>query len=209
MNEIRHRDYHGPRAHLDDGAQATTTHQQSHIFAYRQFTDAAPYRTRLVSADKHRYAPHAYGILRVPAPNSQGYIPIFCFYTSDITSCIISPSTIAKLLPKHRQQGSTLRKHAATGMFTFTVHSNLRPSEDIVLYGILEGNLCYTEPLILPDEDSTNPHPMDSRVRLSKKATLHGLWAQNQLEHEYEVHKLCIRAVLRSNWQYRVKTSGK
>jgi hypothetical protein len=79
INEIRHNDFEGPRAHLDDGAQARTTHVKEHLFAYRTFTKELPCRTRLVSADGHRYVPLGYGVLRVPAPNSIGYVPIFCF----------------------------------------------------------------------------------------------------------------------------------
>jgi hypothetical protein len=196
MNEIRHREYKGPRAHLDDGTQATTTHHKSHLFAYRAFTDDVPCQTRLVSADGHRSVPQGYGILRIPAPNSHGYVPIFCFYTPDIPSCIVSPSTVAKLLPSHRQQGTTLRKRATTGVFTFTVHSNLRTSEDIVLHGILDGNLCYTEPLILPIEPSTNPPSSTSHMLpFCAKETMHGLWSHStEFEHEYEIYKLSVRA---------------
>jgi hypothetical protein len=157
VNAVRHHDYDGPRAHFDDGAQATTTHERSHLFAYRTFSAASPCRTRLVSADGHRYVPLGYGILRVPAPTSLGYVPVFCLHTPEIPSCIISPSTIERLLPRHLVQGTTLRKFPNTGVFTFTVHSNLRAAENVELHGILDAGLCYTQPLLLPQPPESAP----------------------------------------------------
>ena len=76
VDVLRHHHYDGPSAHLlDDGAQATTSHQRSHLFAYRTFSADSPCHTRLISANGHGYVPIGYGIRRVPAPNSIGYIP--------------------------------------------------------------------------------------------------------------------------------------
>jgi hypothetical protein len=187
INEIRHHDYDGPRAHLDDGAQTTTTHKLEHLFAYRPFSDKTPCRTRLVSADGHRYVPLGYGILRIPAPNPQGYLPAFCFYTPEITSCIISPSTIERLIPKNRQEGTTLRKYPTTGVFTFTVHSNLRASDNIELNGILDAGLCYTHPILLP------PQPTDTPVT-TQPTSSDSISPPVPLDSEYNLHKLSVRA---------------
>jgi hypothetical protein len=69
-------DFSGPCAHLDNGAQASTTHDATHLHHYRVFTLAKPCPIRLVSADGNRYVPLGYGILRVPAPTTLGYIPV-------------------------------------------------------------------------------------------------------------------------------------
>ena len=190
VNAVRHHDYDGPRAHLDDGAQATTTHKKSHLFAYRTFPVGAPCRTRLISADGHRYVPIGYGILRVPAPTALGYIPVFCLHTPEIPSCIISPSTIERLLVKTPQHhGTTLCKYPAAGTFTFTVHSALRTSENIVVHGILDSGLCYTQPLLLPQSsDCDAPVPSPS---LASSEFDH---ATATVESEFHLHKLSVRA---------------
>lgn len=196
VDEIRHHDYEGPRAHLDDGAQATTTHKQEHLFGYRVFSADAPCRTRLVSADGHRYVPIGYGILRVPAPNSLGYIPVFCLHTPEIKSCIISPSTIERLLPPAQHHGTTLNKYPASGVFTFTVNNNLRTSENVTINGILDAGLCYTQPLLLPEQSSTSAQ--EKHVH-----TLGVDFDDATIESEFKLHKLSVRSE-RLLWHQRL-----
>ena len=73
--------FDGPRAHFDDGSQVSTTHEASHLHSYRRFTSHNPCSTRLVPADGKEFVPIGYGILRVPAPNQQGFLPVLCFHT--------------------------------------------------------------------------------------------------------------------------------
>jgi hypothetical protein len=203
INEIRHNDFDGPRAHLGDGAQATTTHVKEHLFAYRTFDSHSPCQTRLVSADGHRYVPLSYGVLRVPSPTALGYIPIFCFHTPEISSCIVSPLTIARLIPRHRHHGTTLQKYTESGAFTFKVHSNLRTSDAIEIHGILDGGLCYTQPLLLPSEpssfapnaDSDSPTEMHlAALSTTGRIDTYTADHNNTLEHKLHLHKLSVRA---------------
>ena len=58
VNAVRHHDYDGPRAHLDDGVQGKKTiHKKSHLFVYRTFSVDAPCHACLISADDHRFVP--------------------------------------------------------------------------------------------------------------------------------------------------------
>ena len=184
---------------LDDGAQATTTHKKSHLFAHRTFPVNAPCRTRLISADGHRYVPIGYGILRVPAPTALGCILVFYLHMPEIPSCIISPLTIERLLVKTPlHHGTTLCKYPAAGTFTFTVHSALRTSDNIVAHGILDSGLCYTQPLLLPQSSACDiPVPTPSLASSEKDH------AATTIEYEFHLHKLSVR-VDRLIWHQRL-----
>ena len=196
VNAVRHHDYtsmlSAPRAHLDDGAQATTMHKKSHLFVHPTFPVDASCRMRLISADGHRYVPIGYyDILCVPAPNSLGYIPVFCLHAPEISSCIISPSSIKHLLEKKPlHHGTTLRKYPAADTFTFTAHSALRTSKNVAVHCILDAGLsCFTQPLLLPqqsDRDAPVPTPSDASLELDHSTAT--------IETEFHLHKLSVRA---------------
>jgi hypothetical protein len=162
------------------------------------FTADAPCRTCLVSADGHRYVPIGYGILRVPAPNSLGCVPVYCFHTpEEMPSCIVSPSTIERLTPNHT--GTALRKHPEAGVFTFTVHDALRASENVELHGILDAGLCHTAPILLPHQpELASPDASDSLhfddLHLSPSLVSDPADASTTIESEHYMHKLLVRA---------------
>jgi hypothetical protein len=86
----------------------------------------------MIPADGHAFVPEGYGILKIPAPNSQGYLPVFCYHTPGIQSTIVSPCSLKRLIPKGCFTGTTLEKPFATRHFTFVAHNNLCRSENIV-----------------------------------------------------------------------------
>jgi hypothetical protein len=208
-----HRDFDGPRAHFDDGAQVSTTHIQSHLFAYQAFTDSKPCRVRLKSADGHRYTPTGYGILRVPAPNVDGYVPVLTFFTPEIPTCIISPQSVERLIPKRHLDSTSLHKFSSAASFTFVLHHKQRRSQNISIHGILAGGLCYTEPLILPESMLHHLPPDDFSADLAENELLLDAlravydYDGKTVNFEFDIFRLSARAE-RLLWHQRLSHAG-
>jgi hypothetical protein len=123
------------------------------------------------------------------------YIPLLSFYTPGISAIILSPLSLEKLHQQGRHSGSTHLKCADTGTFRFTAHNSLRTSQHLALHGILDGGLCYTEPLILPKDSPplTSP-PVDS----PETRQIRSLWTNfhqlSTLDAKYLTHRLTTRA---------------
>jgi hypothetical protein len=132
--------------------------------------------------------------MHIPAPNATGYIPILSFHTPSIRAIIVSPISLEKLHQQGRHSGSTHLKCADTGPFRFTAHNSLRTSQHITLHGILDGGLCYTEPLILPKDSPFNFPPTDS----PETRQIRSLWTNfhqlSTLDAEYLTHRLTTHA---------------
>lgn len=206
-----HHDFDGPRAHMDDGSQVSTTHILSHLFAYRAFTAANPCRIRLKSADGHRYTPTGYGILRIPAPNVDGYVPVLTFYTPEIPTCIVSPQSFERLIPKAQLASTSLHKFSAASSFTLVLHHKLRRSQNISIHGVLAGGLCYTEPLLLPEQLSAHLPPLDD-IPDDSDLLLDALRATYDYDgksatFEFDIFRLSTRAE-RLLWHQRLSHAG-
>ncbi len=199
--------FDGPRAHFDDGSQVSTTHEASRLHSYRRFTSHNPCSTRLVPADGKEFVTIGYGILRVPAPNQQGFRPVLCFHTPQIPSTILCPKSLEDLLiAKQHNDGTSLHKFPRTRHFTFVVHHSLRRSQNITLHGTLISGLCYTGPIILPKHDAVPSSP-DSADNV---ALLRSLFATHNANHvasgvvqEFRLHRLHVRAE-RLLWHQRL-----
>jgi hypothetical protein len=201
---LLHKDFSGPCAHLDDGAQASTTHDATHLHHYQLFTTVKPCRIRLVSADGNRYTPLGYGILRIPAPTHQGYIPILCYHCPEIRSIIVSPRSFEKQFPTAQLAGTSLHKFPLAGVFSFLVHHKLRKSEDLTLHGTLHHGLCYTSPILLPHAlPDAEPAPADT-ADIHVNALLAAIpTAPASPIQEFRLHKLYSRAE-RLLWHQRL-----
>ena len=138
------------RAHLDGGSQASTTNDRSVFWAYREFTDKNPCRVKLVCADgKQSIVPTGIGMVRIPAENELGYVPIQCFYTPEIPNFIVAPKSFEALLGKNCK-GYTLRCDKDKKSFVCSIQHKLRKSEDIIVRGDTIGGLCYTKAVLAP-----------------------------------------------------------
>jgi hypothetical protein len=106
------------------------------------------------------------------------------------------------LIPQHRHHGTTLQKYSESGVFTFQVHSNLRASDTIKIHGILDGGLCYTHPLLLPEHPPCLPpnvtaSPAIRHLAAAAVDTTPDAYRNdpiNSLDHEFGLHKLSVRA---------------
>jgi hypothetical protein len=191
-------DFDGPRGHLDNGAQASTTHEASSLHNYRLFTSNHPCRTRMIPADGLSYTPIGYGTLRLPAPTSLGYIPVFCYHAPELKSTIVSPRSIEKVVPKQHFSGTTLHTFEKSGHFTFLANNSLRRSKSITLHGILSGGLCYTGPLLLPIQFPSRSNSSTSLLE-HDHAYIHTVIAHHEPApsepiQEFCLHKLHVKA---------------
>ena len=190
IQEVRHHDFDGVRAHLDDGAQMSTTHQKSHLHRYQDFPPDKPCKIRLIDAGGVQHIPQGFGFFHVPT--AHGFLPAICFYTPGIPSVILSPSSIDRLLAGKRHSGSTLWKCAETGTFQYTAHSRLRTTDNIHFSGILDGGLCFTDPLLLPTD--TPPSSSVTPATSADDRHLRSLWSTfhqlPSIESEFLIHRL-------------------
>jgi hypothetical protein len=125
--------FDGPRGHLDNGAQASTTHDALHLHGYRKFTPDRPCRTRMIPADGHFYTPIGCGILCIPAPSSLGYIPPFYppdrsrnWYPTHLEPLCI-PTTTLVLSPSLRTTPFGARKVSPSTVFSVAASATQHP----------------------------------------------------------------------------------
>ena len=195
------------QAHLDGGSQASTTHDLSVMWGYKPFTRQKPCRVRLLCADgKKPIVPTGYGIVRIPAENKAGYVPLPCYYTPELLNFIVSPKSFEPLLGKNHN-GYTIDCRKEDDSFKFTAKHKLRNSEAIHVCGETINGLCYTKPAIVP-----KPQAEDNASLTLEEADKKGVSAtenhrNNSVGHELMVHKLSVKQE-RLLWHQRLGHCG-
>ena len=192
VNAVRQHDYHGPRTHLDNRAQATTAaRKKSHFFACRTFPVDAPCQTHFC-----RWSP---------------LCPCWFWHSSCPSTelswmhpGVLPPragNSILCHLPVHDRTSS--RQEATpswtAGTFAFTVHSALHAlSENVIVHGILDARLCHTQPLLLPqqpdcDDPVPTPSTASSNVRISPLTSAFDSPSAT-IESKFHLHRLSAQA---------------
>jgi hypothetical protein len=139
-------------------------------------------------------------------------LPMLAFYTPNIASTIISPSSFHKGRPHDQFDGWTLETFPTLGTFRFCARHKQSHARNLTVCGTLDGGLCYyTNPLILPNPDAlsdTDPQtvPLAERVlnkllrelhldvHVLRADTEHLLWHQRLVgqpsnHHSYHAHQ--------------------
>ena len=87
------------QAHLDGGAQTSTTDQRHLLCCYKPFTPSHPCPVRLKGVDENAlHVPLGIGIMKVPSPTPSGYLPVPVYFTPQIPNTILSPSSFRPFL---------------------------------------------------------------------------------------------------------------
>jgi len=150
--------------------------------------------------------PEGYGAVRIPANNSEGYVPIKCCYTPDIPNFILSPNSFKPLLGKH-YNGYTLECDDDKKMFQHTVNHKKRKSGSLLLFGTTRGGLCYTRSAVppMPITEGTAEMSLDA----ADKAAISMIedHPKNSYQDELKLHALSAKAE-RLLWHQRLAHCG-
>jgi len=181
-------------AHLDGGSQASTTSNKSVLWGFKWCTEKNPCRVRLISADgKSPIVPEGYGTARIPANNTEGYVPIKCYCTPDIPNFMLSPNSFKPLLGKH-YNGYTLECNDDKKTFHFSVNHKKRKSGSLLLFGTTRGGLCYMQSAVppMPTTEGTAEMSLDA----ADKAAILMVedHPKNSHQHELKLHTLSAKA---------------
>jgi len=181
-------------AHLDGGSQASTTNDKSVLWGFKWYTEENPCRVRLICADGKSYiVPEGYGTARIPENNTEGYVPIKCYYAPDIPNFMLSPNSFKPLLGKH-YNGYTLECDDDKKTFHFLVKHKKRMSGSLLLFGTTKGGLRYTRSAIppMPTTEGTAEMSLDA----ADKAAISMVedHPKNTHRHELKLHTLSAKA---------------
>ena len=96
-------------AHFDMGAQVSTTNNNKIFHDYVEYNGSCECDVRLVPADGIAYKPKGVGIIKInTGEQNQGALEIKCYYTPELTTTIISPNDVIKLVEKKDFGGTSL-----------------------------------------------------------------------------------------------------
>jgi len=103
--------------------------------------------------------PKGVGYLHVPTKNAQGYLRVQTFCTPYLCTTVINERDLVKAAKTHVKdiQSDSITKHNDAGTFTYHVKRHMNTSKDVVIYGILIDDKCYTGALIPPDLSPLDP----------------------------------------------------
>jgi len=141
-------------------------------------------------------------MVRIPADNAEGYVPIKCYYTPDIPNFILLPNSFKALLGKH-YNGYKLECDDDKKTFRFSLNNKMHKSESVLLCGTTRGELCYTRlaaPL-MPTTEGTAEMSLD----MADKAAILMVedHPKNSYWHEMKLHALSAKAE-RLLWHQRL-----
>ena len=157
----------GLRGQLDTGAKVTCTNQRHLLHRYKPYNSIRKCPVNLTAAidgSKVSTIPEGSGYLRIPVPNNNGYIDVFCYYSPRLSSTLISENGIfGGTTPAKKFTGQSIHKfftseHNLDGNLTLICHHRYSHSQDIVMHGVIKDGQCYTHPFILPDMPDDSPY---------------------------------------------------
>ena len=138
------------RAHLDGGAQVSTTDILQHLWHIRDLTTLER-RVALRVADKTAHYPQKVGYLKVPTRSTdnfcdRGFTFIRCYWTPSLPATIISPSDSGKALGC---DGYSTTTSFADGNCDVRLRNCQNRARDVVFPTTLVHGLLYTDPLLV------------------------------------------------------------
>ena len=166
VKAVAARDGNEFRGQFDNGADATVTNLLVYLHNYKPYDRKFKYPFLLTGAvGSNNVYPLGEGKLRVPAAVPGGYLAIHCFYSSHLSSTLISPRDILKTAICWNKDFSRQDMRSfffANGNlnlrnYILACHHCLRSSQDIVVEGVIIAGNSYTHPPIAPDLPLSHP----------------------------------------------------
>eukprot|EP00980_Cylindrotheca_fusiformis_P004427 scaffold946_cov73-Cylindrotheca_fusiformis.AAC.2 len=151
--DLNHDVTHEPS--IDTGAFVTCTDQFKLLYRYRQFTTSAPSPIRLMPATVDSdTVPKGFGYLRVPAPNSDGYLDVRAFYTPKLRTTVIDERDFIQAagLNPSDVTSETIKKHYESRTFTYQAVHKTDHWLDVIIHGVLQNGKSYTDVLLPPSD---------------------------------------------------------
>jgi hypothetical protein len=137
------------RAHVDGGAQTSTTDQLHLLWHYTEFSSDRKVPTLRV-ADETPHYPTGYGYLKTPSLTGNGYHMVACFYTPTLPATLISPDRIGKAF---KCEGySTLSLFKQKQQCELRLHHCQRDSQDLLFPLTSIRGLLFTDLLVTPTD---------------------------------------------------------
>jgi hypothetical protein len=135
------------RAHVDGGAQTSTTGEKDLLWHYVEFPSTQKVPTLRV-ADETPHYPIGYGYLKVPSLTGSGHHLVACFHTPTLPATLVSPDRIGKAF---KCEGySTLSLFKRTQQCELRLHHCQRDSQDLLFPLTSIRGLLFTDLLVKP-----------------------------------------------------------
>jgi hypothetical protein len=137
------------RAHMDGGAQTTTTSDLSLLWHMQYFAKDAKVATLRV-ADETAHYPTGYGYLKVPSLTGEGHEMVACFYTPTLPATLLSPDRVGHANGCEGYSTLSLFKESARDACELRLHHCKRSAQDILFPLTSIRGLLFTQPLVKP-----------------------------------------------------------
>ena len=109
--------------------------------------------------------PDGVGSLRLHSTSSpQGFIDVETYFSPALTSTLINEHDLLGITPKQQKEFRGLTLHQEfhddcnTGTVTIHCQHKVTAAKDRIVTGVLIGGKCYSNPIIVPAQDSSSPH---------------------------------------------------